>query len=360
MADARILVVESDGTGRESLVQELERREFVVRAALCGAGAMEAFQAESFDLVLLLATRQSFEWMGLLKGVMRYDPEALVVVLSTEATVDMAVDALKSGATEFIEGPLCSEDVAARLREILAHRGERAVQGNLRDLALTSIISVNCNEHNQAELVIRRQGRVGIIYFDGGRIVHAILDGQEGEGAIYELLSWEDGSFSLRQNTPAPKRTIQAEWTGLILEGMRRIDDGVDQLGLDGLEDTVGEEAPAMELLAEGLKEIEGVESVVVCSAGGQLFGEKASPDPDRSALFTALVAQRSRRLAFALDAGQPKGVLITRGRGRFLVVPFGEDCVGVWLSQRCYPEVTTSEVGKVLRRYRELKGVQQ
>jgi FixJ family two-component response regulator len=360
MAAARILVVDNDATGADSLVQELEHREFQVRRAVCSAGDMEAFQAESFDLVLLHVTTRSFEWIEPLKGVMRYDPEALVVVMAAEATVGMAVEALKSGATEFIEGPLRPEDVVTRLREILAQRGEKAVEGNLRDLALTSIISINCNEHNQAELVIRRQGRVGIIYFDGGRIVHATLDGQEGEGAIYELLTWEDGSFSLRQNTPAPKRTVETEWTGLLLEGMHRIDDGVEPLGLDEFEDTASEEGPAMEPLAEALKAVEWVEDVVVCSPGGELLGEKASSDPSRAALLAALVGQRSRRLAFVLDAGQPKGILITGASGRFLVVPFGEDYVGVWFSQRSSPEVTTNEVGKVLRRYRQAKGVQQ
>lgn len=361
MAPARILVVESDAISAHDLTQELERREFLARGAVCGAGAMEAFQAESFDLVLLHVTTRASEWTGFLRSVMRYDPEALVVVMAAEATVDMAVEALKSGATEFIEGPLYPEDVAAKLREILAQRGEKAVQGNLRDLALTSIISVNCNEHNQAELVIRRQGRVATIYFDGGRIVHATLDGQEGEGALYELLSWEDGSFSLRQDTPPPKRTIDKDWTGLLLEGMRRIDDGMEQWELDQLEDVPSEEEEAgTDYVAGALKAVEWVESAVVSSPGGELLGAEACSDPIRAALVTALVGQRSRRLAFVLDAGQPKRVLITGASGRFVVVPFGEDYVGVWFSQRSSPEVTANEVGRVLRRYRQVKGERQ
>jgi DNA-binding response OmpR family regulator/predicted regulator of Ras-like GTPase activity (Roadblock/LC7/MglB family) len=360
MAPARILVVESDEISAHALVQELERREFLARGAVCGAGAMEAFQAESFDLVLIHVTTRASEWMKFLKSVMRYDPEALVVIMAAEATVDMAVEALKSGATEFVEGPLHPGEMAEKLREILAQRGGKAVRGNLRDLALTSIISVNCNEHNQAELVIRRQGRVGTIYFDSGRIVHATLDGQQGEAAIYELLSWEDGSFSLMQDTPPPQRTIETDWTGLLLEGMRRIDDGVDEWELDEFEDTASEDEPGMDQVTGALKEIEWVEGAVVCSPGGELLGEETSSEPVRRALMTALVGQRSRRLAFVLDAGQPKRVLIAGANGRFVVVPFGEDYVGVWFSQRSSPEVIASEVGKVLRRYRQLKGERQ
>jgi DNA-binding response OmpR family regulator len=358
MAPARILVVASDPPTAQALVQELEGREFLARGAVCGAGAMEAFQAESFDLVLIYVTTGASEWMELLKSVMRYDPEALVVIVAAHATVDMAVEALKSGAKEFIEGALHPEQTAARLREILARRDETVVQGNLRDLALTSIISVNCNERNQAELVIRRQGRVGTIYFDSGRIVHASLDGQEGEGAIYELLSWEDGSFSLRQDAPPPKRTIEMDWTGLLLEGLRRIDDGMEEWELDELEDVASEEEePGMDKVVGALKAVQWVESVVAVSPGGELLGEEASSEPAQRALVTALVGQRSRRLAFVLDEGAPRRVFIAGASGRFVVVPFGEDYVGVWFSPRPSPESMANEVANVLRRHCQLKG---
>jgi len=299
MALGRILAIERDTARAQNLAQELEAREFLARGAVYGASAMEAFQAERFDLVLMHVTSGVSEWMELLKRVMDYDPEALVVVMAADATVDMAVEALKSGATEFIEGTPHPEEMAARLREILAKRGEKVVQGNLRDLALTSIISVNCNEHNQAELVIRRQGRVGTIYFDGGTIVHSTLDDQEGEAAIYELLSWDEGSFSLRQDAPPPKRTIAMDWTGLLLEGMRRIDDGLEQWELEELDDmALEEEGPGMDQVAGALKAVRGLEGAVVCSPGGEVVGEEASSESVRRALMTALVGQRSRKLA--------------------------------------------------------------
>jgi ActR/RegA family two-component response regulator len=358
MAPARILIVERDAAGAQTLAQELEAREFLAHGAVYGAAAMEAFQAESHDLVLMHATAGASEWMELLKSVMDYDPEALVVIMAANATVDMAVEALKSGATEFIEGTLPPEDTAARLREILAKRGEKVVQGNLRDLALTSIISVNCNEHNQAQLVIRRQGRVGTIYFDGGTIVHAILDDLEGEAAIYELLSWDDGSFSLRQDTPPPKRTIGTDWTGLLLEGMRRIDDGLEQWELDELEEVaIEEEETGIDQLAGALKAVRGVVGLVMCSPGGEVVGEEASSASVRRALMTALVGQRSRRLAYVLDVGEPTRAFIAGAGSRFLVLPSGEDYVGAWISQRSLPESVATEIKTVLRRYRQVRG---
>jgi FixJ family two-component response regulator/predicted regulator of Ras-like GTPase activity (Roadblock/LC7/MglB family) len=356
MAATQILVVDSDASNLRALVPELEQAGFVVRGAVYDAGAVQTYRAGTFELVLMYVRAHGAEGMQFLKTITRYDPEALVVVMATEATVDLAVEALQSGAREFVKDPLDAAELAARLHDVLAQRSDKAVRGNLRDLALTSIISVNCSEHNQAELVIRRQGRAGIIYFDSGTIVHASLEDQEGEGVVYELLSWEDGSFALRQDVPPPKRTVQTDWTGLLLEGMRRIDDGVEDWDEEEEYEEVDEE-PGMSNVIDALMAIEGVEGVVLCSPGGELLAEAVDSDAARKAAVTALAGQRSRRLAFLLNAGQPRRVFLTGPGGRLLVVPHGEDYAGVWISQRSSPEATADEVRTVLRRYLQTKG---
>ncbi len=356
MADTRVLVVGGDVGTVQALVQELERGGLLAQGVTYDAGVLETYQSETFELVLVHVPAHGTEGMKVLESLMSYDPEAVVVVLSTHATVDLAVEALKSGAREFIEGPLAAEELAARVLQVVRQRADKAVHGNLRDLALTSIVSVNCSEHNQAELVIRRQGRVGIIYFESGGIVHATVDDQEGEQVIYELLSWEDGSFSLRQGVPPPKRTVEAGWTGLLLEGMRRIDDGVEAWEPDDEYDAATEE-PSVHRMADALKAVEGVESVVVCARGGGLLGEASCSDPARKAALTALLGQRSLSVAFVLNAGRPRSVCLTGARERVLVVPYGEDYVGVWISQRSSPESIATEVRNVLRRYPQVKG---
>ncbi len=359
MADTRVLVVGGDIGTVHALVQELERGGLMARGVTYDAGVLGPYQAETFELVLVHVPAHGAEGIKVLADLMSYDPEALAVVLSTHATVDLAVEALKAGAAEFIEGPLAAGELPARVLQVVAQRGEKAVHGSLRDLSLTSIISVNCSEHNQAELVIHRQGRVGIIYFESGGIVHASLDDEEGEQVIYELLSWEDGSFSLKQGVPPPKRTVAVGWTGLLLEGMRRIDDAVEEWEPEDEYDAAAEE-PSVQRMATALKAVEGVESVVVCARGGGLLSEALCSEPTRKAAVTALLGQRSRSLAFVLNAGRPRSVCLTGARGRVLVVPYGEDYVGVWISLRSSPESIATEVRNVLRRYPQVKGGSQ
>ena len=100
-----------------------------------------------------------------------------------------------------------------------------AVEGELKDIDITSVIQVLCTERRQAGLVVRRRGEEGVIFFDRGEIVHATLGPIEGEEAVYQLLSWKDGNFRMTDQVRAPVRTIAMQWSHLLMEGMRKIDE---------------------------------------------------------------------------------------------------------------------------------------
>ncbi len=100
-----------------------------------------------------------------------------------------------------------------------------ALKGKLSEMGLSDIVQVACKGRNQACLLVQSQGQEGSLFFENGQIVHAILDSQEGEEVIYELLTWEDGIFEIKQEVTPPKRTITANWHSLLLEGMRRLDE---------------------------------------------------------------------------------------------------------------------------------------
>jgi len=99
-----------------------------------------------------------------------------------------------------------------------------SVEGNLRNISLTNLVQILCLEQRQVGLMINHQSERGAIYFDSGDIVHATAGSLEGEDAVYQLLSWLDGSFSIG-NLTAPRRTINARWDQLMMEGAKRLDE---------------------------------------------------------------------------------------------------------------------------------------
>ncbi len=138
-----------------------------------------------------------------------------------------------------------------------------AIEGNLQDLSLATLVQMICTEQIQARLTVRHNDREAQIYFDDGNIVHMTLDDREGEEVIYELLTWENGTFELEKDVPPPAHTVTSSWSGLLLEGMRRLDEAHpptwDELEeMDGLgEDLLAELAAIAPDLAEQLRQQE-------------------------------------------------------------------------------------------------------
>jgi len=66
---------------------------------------------------------------------------------------------------------------------------------------------------------------VGEIYLDSGRVVDAIYSGLRGEEAFYQIIGWEDGTFNLDPDVLMLGSTINRSTDGLIMEGLRRLDE---------------------------------------------------------------------------------------------------------------------------------------
>jgi DNA-binding response OmpR family regulator len=351
MSDKRILVIDDEQNVVSSIVEKLEKEGFVAQGVGDGVQAIDLYKAERFDLVLTDLKLPGMDGIEILQAIMEYDPEALVVMITAYGTVDIAVEALKSGAQEFITKPFDLNALVAKLRSILEQRSESAVRGNLRDLGLASIISVNCNEMNEAQLVIRRQGQLAEIYFEDGTIAHATLGDQEGEEVIYELLGWQDGSFSLEQGIPPPKHTIMVDWTGLLLKGMHRLDEDTPDSELEWDEDEALVEAK-MDRVARALTTVKGIDGVVVCSQGGELLGQATNANPAQRATLTAFIGHRAETLGNLLDVGESQHVALAGEGPGTMVVPYQQNYVGLFLAERTSTESTAQEIQTVLRRY--------
>lgn len=102
-----------------------------------------------------------------------------------------------------------------------------AIKGNLQDMSLPNLVQMICTDRRKAALIVRRQRtEEGILFFEGGEIVHARMGVLEGEDAAYELLQWTEGTFHLGEQSRIPRHTIDTPWHYLMLEAMKRMDEG--------------------------------------------------------------------------------------------------------------------------------------
>jgi predicted regulator of Ras-like GTPase activity (Roadblock/LC7/MglB family) len=151
-----------------------------------------------------------------------------------------------------------------------------AIQGQLSEMSLPTLVQSTCQEGNQARLSVLRDDAQAILYFAEGNIVHAILrpgeglDDLEGEEVVYRIVGWQDGSFSLETGVSPPAQTIHTPWSALLLEGLQRRDE--KRWDTLEIEDTIRRDEMAQRTTTDILKDfldVPGIGTAVVVGRDG-------------------------------------------------------------------------------------------
>ena len=117
-----ILVIDDEESMRDSCQQTLSRDGNRVQVAKDGPKALAMLETESFDLVILDLKMPGLSGMKVLKKIKVDDPEAMVIVITGYATIESAIEAMKSGAYDFIPKPFTPESLRAIVKRALDTR----------------------------------------------------------------------------------------------------------------------------------------------------------------------------------------------------------------------------------------------
>ena len=129
----RILVVDDERLVRWSLTQRLRADGMEVIEA---ASAAEAVQARAPDAAILDYRLPDGDGISVLRRLREIDPDIPVVMLTAHKDVDIVVEAVKAGASDYVTKPFEVDDVALRLaRAIDATPGKRELRRLKEDLA---------------------------------------------------------------------------------------------------------------------------------------------------------------------------------------------------------------------------------
>jgi hypothetical protein len=102
-----------------------------------------------------------------------------------------------------------------------------ALTGELSDLSLAELIEFFCNQRKTGRLKVIYSIGPGYFYLQSGSVVHARIGALRGIEAVYYALTLPNASFTFSPAFEAPEHTINQPWTSVVLEGLRRMDEGV-------------------------------------------------------------------------------------------------------------------------------------
>ncbi len=117
-----LLIVEDEPFLRESLRDQLMADGYAVEATDTLAGARKLLRAKNPALILLDLSLPDGSGLKLLQELDREPLAPAVVVLSADTTLDSAVQAVRSGASDYLPKPFSLELLSHRIRQALQHR----------------------------------------------------------------------------------------------------------------------------------------------------------------------------------------------------------------------------------------------
>ncbi len=115
----QILVVDDELIVRESLVGWMKRAGHNVDAASGGHLALEMIGRNEYDLVFLDIRMPDLSGLDVLKDIKMVYPHILVVMITAYATVETAIEAMKSGADDFLIKPFQPEQLKLLIEKLL-------------------------------------------------------------------------------------------------------------------------------------------------------------------------------------------------------------------------------------------------
>jgi DNA-binding NtrC family response regulator len=123
----RVLVVDDEESIRNACRQSIEAGGYIVATAENGESALERIRQESFDVALVDLRMPGLPGMEVLRRLKQESPNMAVIIITGYPSIDSAVEAIKSGAYDYLAKPFTPE-VLVSMVERAAAAARRALE----------------------------------------------------------------------------------------------------------------------------------------------------------------------------------------------------------------------------------------
>ncbi|HXU71933.1 MAG TPA: DUF4388 domain-containing protein [Polyangia bacterium] len=240
MAKQSLLLVDGDTKSLRVLEVSLKKAGFNVTTAVNGADALAKVETSAPDLIISdtkMAEMDGFELVERLKHNADWAPIPFIF-LTSQSDVEDKIRGLELGVEDYLTKPIYIKEIVTRVKILLQKKQRVALEdgnkresrtkfaGQLSDMAVVDLIqTIEISRKSGVIHFTHPDGKRGAIYFRNGKVIDAELGRLGGEEAVYRLLVWNEGEFEVEFKNVRRKDVIELSSQGLLMEGMRRVDE---------------------------------------------------------------------------------------------------------------------------------------
>ena len=117
----RILIIDDEAEMLNSLKKILSRRkDFQLTILQDAKEALKQIKSQSFDLIITDLKMKDISGMDILKSALEMDDAQKVILISGYGTIDTSVEAMRSGASDFLEKPFTAQKLFDSIDSVLS------------------------------------------------------------------------------------------------------------------------------------------------------------------------------------------------------------------------------------------------
>jgi len=168
----KILVVDDEETILKLLQRILQQDDYAVTVMNSAEEAIKLLSHETFDIALTDLKMPNFSGITLLKEIKRLHPATEVIIMTGEATIESAIEAIKNGAYDYLLKPFNLNDMLATVKKCLDFSRLRRQENVFRETTnlyqLSQDITKTRSEKELLQLILERT--VTTLHADSGSI----------------------------------------------------------------------------------------------------------------------------------------------------------------------------------------------
>lgn len=239
MAKQNLLLVDADPRSLRVLEVSLRKAGYSVTAATDAQGALDMIALSTPDLILADTRLPGMDGFTFVQRLHERPELAGIpfIFLSSDPTVESKVRGLELGVEDYLTKPIYIKEIITRVNLVLQRKQREGLQlnkasasktrfsGSLADMGLVDLLQTIDISRKSGVLHIDSGSMHGEIYFRDGKIIDAEMGRIVGERAVYRALVLSEGTFEIEFRPVRRDDRIQVSTQGILMEGMRRLDE---------------------------------------------------------------------------------------------------------------------------------------
>jgi CheY-like chemotaxis protein len=155
----------------------------------------------------------------------------------------------QDAADDYLEKPFFLREAVKRIKRMIDRialekmaktaPSDGVVRGNLAQMNVIDLMQSLEMGRKSCQLTLTKDGDKCEVFFVEGQVKHATYGSLVGDEAVFKVLRWTGGSFELDFEGKTNEETTQLNTQGLLMEGLRLLDESARDGGGEGGESVV-------------------------------------------------------------------------------------------------------------------------